>query len=181
MAGQLWDRRKGESEGAYQAFLTYRDLGQDRTLERVNSTYTGPISKINSLRIWSASHKWVDRARAWDNYLQRERDKETARHAREMERRRLKQIEDAWEDGELLRVKARDMLAIAVYDEEIIALDDGKITVVIKPSRWAMKDLPAFLKTAAELKAAAVAAGTLPVQQMTNAQVDATAEVGSED
>lgn len=59
-----WDRREDETSKAYGAFVTYRDLGPERSLEKVAHTL-GKSTTIMSR--WSAQHEWVSRTVAWDN------------------------------------------------------------------------------------------------------------------
>lgn len=69
-----WEAQPGESSPAFQAFARYRDLGAGvRTVRRVAQD----LSKSGSLiRKWSAEHGWVERAKAWDMHLDRERQRE---------------------------------------------------------------------------------------------------------
>lgn len=58
----VWERQKGESFQAYQAFLVYLDLGPERTLEKV-------AKKLNSSRMlqsWFEKCEWERRAKAYD-------------------------------------------------------------------------------------------------------------------
>jgi hypothetical protein len=59
-----WDRQPGETSKAYGAFVTYRDMGPERSLERVAHTL-GKSTTIMSR--WSAAHNWVSRTAAWDS------------------------------------------------------------------------------------------------------------------
>lgn len=60
---QPWDIQEGESAKAYEAFAVYRDLGAERSIERVAET----LHKDHTfLRKWSARYQWVERARAFD-------------------------------------------------------------------------------------------------------------------
>ena len=59
-----WDRQPNETSKAYGAFVTYRDMGPERSLERVAHTL-GKSTTIMSR--WSAAHNWVSRTEAWDS------------------------------------------------------------------------------------------------------------------
>lgn len=61
---QPWDRQPNESSKAYGAFVTYRDMGPERSLEQVAHTL-GKSTTIMSR--WSAAHNWVSRSAAWDS------------------------------------------------------------------------------------------------------------------
>lgn len=61
-----WDRLPNESSRAYQAYVIYRDLGPDRSLAQVSQKHT---KSIPTLKRWSSKYNWVERARAYDDYL----------------------------------------------------------------------------------------------------------------
>lgn len=66
-----WQRTKGESGKAYEAFLVYRDMGATRSLAGVAAS----LGKSGSLiRRWKLQWRWEVRARAWDDYLLTKRD-----------------------------------------------------------------------------------------------------------
>ncbi len=77
-----WEKRKGESARAYQAFLLYRDLGQDRSLIASYRTWTGR-AQVKDFpgywRGWAAKHEWAFRADQWDAELIRLADHELRR------------------------------------------------------------------------------------------------------
>lgn len=59
-----WDRQRGESSKAYEAFAIYRDMGSDRTVRSVAES----LNKSGTLIAgWSGKHGWVARAAAWDS------------------------------------------------------------------------------------------------------------------
>lgn len=59
-----WDRQPGETSKAYEAFVTYRDLGADRTQLRVEKALGKSKALISK---WAAERDWVRRAAAWDS------------------------------------------------------------------------------------------------------------------
>lgn len=57
-----WERQKGESLKAFEAFATYRDMDQ-RSLSKVGRT----LGKSKALmERWSSAHEWQKRVAAWD-------------------------------------------------------------------------------------------------------------------
>ncbi len=76
---QEWEQRPDESARAYQAFCMYRDLGAARSLdkafaalwaqERQASAKTAPKSASGHWSKWSTRFAWVERAKAYDAYL----------------------------------------------------------------------------------------------------------------
>ena len=64
-----WERQKGESEKAYEAFAIYRDLGLKRTFAAVAER----LRKSDGLiRRWKVQWGWEERVRAYDNELEKE-------------------------------------------------------------------------------------------------------------
>lgn len=57
--------RPDESAKAYQAFEAYRDMGADRSLERVHQGGT-VAAPIDTLKKWSTRFEWQARVRAFD-------------------------------------------------------------------------------------------------------------------
>ncbi len=74
--GRPWDRREGESEPAYIAFLVYRNLGPSRSIDRAYRQFkqgkcerTAVPRRTSAPGNWgdySVRFDWVQRARAWD-------------------------------------------------------------------------------------------------------------------
>lgn len=79
-----WDRREDESSRAFDCFATYRDLGAGRSLAKTAEIVYGSGAKRGQLEKWSSHHAWVERARAWDE--QRDLEKQMVRHDIEKER-----------------------------------------------------------------------------------------------
>lgn len=63
MTTRPWNMRPDESAKAYQAFEVYRDMGADRSLERVSRTV--PV-RLPSVKDWSSKYSWQARVRAFD-------------------------------------------------------------------------------------------------------------------
>lgn len=66
----IWERQPGESSKAYEAFCAYRDYGPGRSLENVGRSLPKPRSR-QWLSVWSSKYKWVDRVKAYDDYMER--------------------------------------------------------------------------------------------------------------
>ena len=82
-----WERQKGESEKAFEAFSLYRDKGASRTLisvaEELQKSYT-------LIRRWCDRWNWEDRVRDYDNDLEREAKKNAQKGLRDMYTRQTK-------------------------------------------------------------------------------------------
>lgn len=63
-----WERQKGESEKAFEAFAIYRDMGQERTIAAVVERLKKSRSLIDR---WKDRWEWKERVRAYDNELEK--------------------------------------------------------------------------------------------------------------
>lgn len=65
---ELWEHQPNESEEAWEAFVMYRELGNERNLTKVAEILGKTVGMMEQ---WSARHRWVIRAEAWDRELDR--------------------------------------------------------------------------------------------------------------
>lgn len=63
---KLWEPQPNESSVAYQAFAMYRDFGPERSIDSVSRKLS---KSIPLLKRWSSKWAWVERAMAFDTYL----------------------------------------------------------------------------------------------------------------
>ena len=63
-----WDRREGESSKNYEAFCAYRDMGIDRSIQKVAEKLKKSTALMGR---WSAKYGWIKRAEAWDEEQER--------------------------------------------------------------------------------------------------------------
>jgi hypothetical protein len=146
-----WERQEGESAKAYKAFATYRDLGPKRSLNAAYTKSRGVKGASKERRAtgtwhrWAIEHHWVARATAYDDHVDAKARAE--REAKWAERQA--QVDDrAWESAEQLLGRAQEMLEFPLVEQR--ADRDGK-TIVIKPSRWRLRDAEAFVSIADRL------------------------------
>lgn len=66
----FWERQKGESAKAFEAFVLYRDAGASRSTAKVARELGKSKTLIDR---WSGLWKWVPRVQAYDNHVDRER------------------------------------------------------------------------------------------------------------
>lgn len=83
---EVWERQPGESSRAYAAFCIYRDLGPERSLEKVRQMLDKPRTR-KWLGEWSVKYKWVERAQAYDDYIEQKKRKEQEKAILEMAER----------------------------------------------------------------------------------------------
>jgi len=62
-----WDRREGEVESAWRAFVVYRDLGPKRSILKAAEAL-GRTGSRSLFEGWSSKHEWVRRAVAFDQH-----------------------------------------------------------------------------------------------------------------
>ncbi len=67
MTKHPWDREPNESAKAYAAFVVYRDMGLERSIQKVAQKCAKSCSL---LKRWSSDYAWVDRAWDYDRHLQ---------------------------------------------------------------------------------------------------------------
>lgn len=83
---QPWERQKGESAQAFEAFLTYLQMGPERSIRSVSQKLAKSKTIIDR---WSRNNHWVERCRAWDNCLQQEARKAAVSEVRQMNKRHV--------------------------------------------------------------------------------------------
>jgi hypothetical protein len=70
----LWDQRADESAQAYCAFVAYRDLRSERSIDRayraVRGQQNGNKRATGQFTEWSQRYEWKQRAEAYDAYLE---------------------------------------------------------------------------------------------------------------
>ncbi len=180
-----WHKRRTESTRAFAAFQTYLDLGPDRTkLEAYRQKYgrkqatkcPGWFSK------WTTDFNWAERAEEYDAHVaavrfraeERAIESESERWAKRQEQRR----QQAWDLAEELLAKAQLMLRMPLTTqskeeetevrEEIDDPETGEVKTVhvikqittVKPVRWIMRDVVAFMDVIERLRKVALAEDT---------------------
>lgn len=88
MTMKSWERQKGESQRAYEAFAIYRDMGPSRSLAKVAKKLGKAISLIER---WSRKWNWVERAALYDDELDRQYRAEQEEERKKMAERHAKQ------------------------------------------------------------------------------------------
>lgn len=81
-----WERQKGETEKAFEAFAIYRDMGEKRTFTAVAEK----LQKSGSLiRRWKDRWEWQERVRAYDNELEKEARAKVVKDRKDMTERHI--------------------------------------------------------------------------------------------
>ncbi|MCC8135608.1 MAG: hypothetical protein LIO40_02900 [Ruminococcus sp.] len=81
-----WERQKGESAQAYEAFAMYRDMGTERSIRAVSQRLGKSKTLIDR---WSREKSWVERVRAYDNELDKQAKAKAVREHKAMTERHI--------------------------------------------------------------------------------------------
>ncbi len=82
-----WERQKGESGQAYEAFAAYRDMGTDRSIRAVGQK----LGKSRALiERWSSQWKWQERIRAYESDIDRKAREKAVKERKTMRDRHTK-------------------------------------------------------------------------------------------
>lgn len=106
---ELWERLDNESSRAYEAFKVFLYMGPaERNVSgawRIWAEAPDAKSAKPYFRDWSVDFAWQDRARAWDNHLQRLRETEIERAVKTEAKKQATQVEK-------LRFRLNELMAI---------------------------------------------------------------------
>lgn len=86
--GEAWERQQGEHSRAWAAFLIYRGLGDERSIDLVRADPKITATKP-TLQKWASLWDWVERSRAYDNHLDRRRVEAAAKAVEAMTERHV--------------------------------------------------------------------------------------------
>ena len=132
MGDKIYDRQNSDTDKSWLAFCKYRDMGGDRSLEKVRQEI-GHRSGRN-VQIWSSKYKWNERCRAFD-------DDELRSHSAALQQQRinykLQMEEDTWEKRKKFLKKADLILNVPITQK--IVTDDGK-TIFMPTNKWRLVD-----------------------------------------
>lgn len=171
----IWDKRPDETSKAYDAFVTYRDLGPKRSIA---AAYRQQPSKENAPNTggiwltWSSRHSWVARAQAYDQYLDRMK-------RLERERQQLEEI-TAFRQRARQAAAAASGLAIAVLRKTAKRIED------VDPKEIKVGQIPAFIRATASLldtglNAEAQAIGVEQLEDFLNESIASAAQQADSD
>lgn len=138
----LWDRLPEETNPAWVAFQTYLDLGLERSLDKAfrklknrEETAIAP----GRWNVWSRTHRWVERARAWDDHLAQKEREAKERAIAELGRRRAERelvVQDRLEElSDFLFEQVKKHKAAPVTDVhqvEVSGQGDNRVEKVTK-------------------------------------------------
>lgn len=141
---QIWTRRKNEPNKAYGFFCIYRDLGPFRTIEKSHKMAIKQVEELaqankdqhpikiptfETFRTHSAKWGWVERCKAYDDFVDENFRTENEKRILEMRRRHAENAKQFQED--LMNLK-EDCLGLEIKDE-VFSSPGGKA--------WFMKQI----------------------------------------
>lgn len=86
---QLWERQPTEPAKAFEMFTIYRDMSERKMHDgRIRKQFK---CSNETITYYAYTYKWKERARAWDNFLDRKKQAETIKAVEEMASRHSKQ------------------------------------------------------------------------------------------
>ena len=152
-----YDRQPSETDKSWAAFCAYRDMGRERSLEKLkqNRAKTGGSNTYSTLTNWSSKYAWVKRCSVFDG-------EELERESIELQKlrlsRRLQMEKQAWERRDKLIKKADTIARMPLLKPEVS--EDG--TQIFMPTdKWSIKDAIAFYEYADRLGIFATGGDTL--------------------
>lgn len=81
-----WERQKGESAQAYEAFSIYLGMGAERSLSAVAQKLSKSLPLIKR---WSREKEWQERIRAYDNDIEKQARKKAIADRKAMTKRHI--------------------------------------------------------------------------------------------
>lgn len=121
---EAWERQPGESGPAFEAFATYRDMEEKRTISAV----ARQLNKSGTLcHRWKLKYDWRARADAYDASIAEEARKQAVSERKKMQDRHIK-------------------MSLQLQRKAMEALEN------IKPEEMTPKDVKEFLRLATELE-----------------------------
>ena len=131
----IWQRLPTDtSDKAFAAFIIYRDMGGDRTYNKVSEVLGLSPKSHQQIQEWSNRYNWRERAMAYDNYLAQVKVDAEVDAIKEMAERHAR--------------IAGKMLAAVETTLDGVTSGDG----TIKVARPGSRDLHGWVKTAADLE-----------------------------
>jgi hypothetical protein len=155
-----FERMSKEPPLAWMAFRMYRDMGSDRTMERVRESLGKGPGYLRALERWSHRWRWGQRCLKQDDWLDRKAREAAEARLPLWEQRRQESLERNLEVAAQLRDYLREMMAHPITRETTREVGGREVTVV-EPARWNWTTIIAGFKMVAELEAATIAEGML--------------------
>jgi hypothetical protein len=160
-----YERLDDESDEAWKAFCFYRDAGPrtpgkwkntGRSIENVRKAMGYPDKSIKNLNRWSTRYNWVQRARLYDDELERLNRKAVERKIPYWAQQRERSHKLNMRIARDIRKKLRAMLEHPLNVEEVRDYN-GREVVFLIPAKWNYSTVGNLAKIAAELESGTIA------------------------
>ena len=116
-----WERQEGETPKQFEAFVIYRNMGDERSL----SSVAQQLNKSKQLLgRWSAANNWVERCTAWDNEQDRILRQEQIKDIKRMRQRHASIAAD------MLEAATKGLKHIKEHPEEMTSNDVSRLVDV---------------------------------------------------
>jgi hypothetical protein len=156
-----FERLPTEPMKAWQAFVAYRNMGYDRTMDAVRIALARPSGYLRQLQDWSGRYEWVRRARLFDDHIERSARREAQRSIPLWEKLRQDALRANIELTAKLRERIESMLMHPLLKERVEVGANGRSTVYLIPAGWNWSSIATMVKCLSELEAATIAEGLL--------------------
>ena len=128
MAALPYERRKNEGDKPWEAFVLYRDMGLDRSHDRVASECSKNVSLISR---WSRDHEWRKRVLAYDMAADRRKRIGDLKGIEDMRRR---QTRLALLAQDLVHVELSKLVKGAKKHADAATVDPGLVAKLLEAS-----------------------------------------------
>ena len=141
-----YDRQPHDTDKSWAAFCVYRDMGLERSLEKVAEKHRQNTAKtaLRYLKIWSAKHLWVKRCRAFDA---EELQRQSIALQKLRAKRKLEIEKEAWDKRTEYKKKASSIRNSPM----VRAIESDKGNIFMPTDKWAIRDAVLFDRYADEL------------------------------
>lgn len=138
----IWEKQPGESDSSWTCFCVYRDMGRERSYNRLVEKLEKPIH-ITTLRKWGTEFNWVERCRVYDDCLESEAMR--LRQERMRDEYSLK-LEAYRNDAETI---SKELMAVANKAMEVVLREID--TRLATPEPLTASELAALIRAATTL------------------------------
>lgn len=136
----VYDRQPKESDPAWLAFRTYRDMGLERSLRKTREKLERPEGYMRMLEDWSSKHDWRARVKVWDEDEYRRAD------AEEGENRKHEKVKERKKRRGFLRAMEAKLVdaisSVNIGEPEQVRALTALFDKVMTHSRQEFNDLP---------------------------------------
>jgi hypothetical protein len=156
-----YERLDGETAKAFRAFVIFRDLGADRTLEGVRVALSKPSGYYRQIQRWASTYAWTERAALYDDWIDRMRRQEMESSIPLWESRRQDALRHNLELCARLRQRVEAMMEFPLVKERVESRSDGRTTVYVIPAGWSWGSIISMIRACCELEAQTISEGLL--------------------